>query len=94
MQEVDQRITLARQYLAEVSGTTVDQLPPSVLMRECAELRRQLGQVLAAIGEAGAALAAEQAGDLPAAINPADPAQVDAYWRGYLRATLAKVAGR
>jgi hypothetical protein len=47
MQEVDQRITLARQYLAEVSGTSVEALPPSVLMRECAELRRQLGNVLA-----------------------------------------------
>jgi hypothetical protein len=51
MQEVDQRITLARQYLAEVSGTSVEQLPPSVLMRECAELRRLLGQVLGLLGE-------------------------------------------
>jgi hypothetical protein len=46
MQEVDQRVTLAREYLAEVSGTSVEALPPSVLMRECAELRRLLGQVL------------------------------------------------
>jgi hypothetical protein len=46
VQEVDQREALARAYLAEVSATSVDQLPPSVLMREVAELRRLLGQVL------------------------------------------------
>jgi hypothetical protein len=42
----DERAELARAYLAEVSATSVEQLPPSVLMRECAELRRLLGQVL------------------------------------------------
>ena len=51
MTEVDQRVTFARQYLAEVSAKTVDQLPPSVLMRECAELRRLLGQVLGLLAE-------------------------------------------
>src|SRR5262249_49535168 len=96
VEEVDQRVTLARQYLAEVSGTSVEQLPPSVLMRECAELRRQLGQVLGAIGEAAGdardALGTEKAGELPPEINPADAHQADAFWRGYLRAQLAKVA--
>jgi hypothetical protein len=46
MQEVDQRIALAAEYLAEVRQTSVEQLPPSVLAREVAELRRQLGAVL------------------------------------------------
>jgi hypothetical protein len=46
MTEESQRIALAAEYLAEVSGTSVEQLPPTVLMRECAELRRLLGQVL------------------------------------------------
>jgi hypothetical protein len=42
----DERAELARTYLAEISGTSVEQLPPTVLMREVAELRRLLGQVL------------------------------------------------
>jgi hypothetical protein len=46
-----QRVELAREYLADVRRTGVEQLPPSVLMRECAELRRQLGVVLAVIRE-------------------------------------------
>ena len=41
----DQRAEFARTYLAAVSGTGVEQLPPSVLMRVCAELQRLLGQV-------------------------------------------------
>jgi hypothetical protein len=45
----DQRAELARRYLAEVSATGVEQLPPTVLMREVAELRRLLGQVLGVI---------------------------------------------
>jgi hypothetical protein len=45
----DQRVELAREYLADVRRTGVDHLPPSVLMRECAELRRQLATVLAVI---------------------------------------------
>src|SRR5262249_47489350 len=42
----DQRVELAREYLAGARRTGVGHLPPSVLMRECAELRRQLGVVL------------------------------------------------
>jgi hypothetical protein len=42
----DQRVERAREYLAGARRAGVDHLPPSVLMRECAELRRQLGVVL------------------------------------------------
>jgi hypothetical protein len=42
----DQRVTAAREFLAGAQRRKVDQLPPSLLMRECAELRRLLGQVL------------------------------------------------
>jgi hypothetical protein len=53
MTEVDQRITLAREYLAGAQQRDVLHLPPSALLRECAESRRQLGQVLdAATGQA------------------------------------------
>jgi hypothetical protein len=48
MTEVDQRITHAREYLAGVQQTDVLHLPPSALLRECAESRRQLAAVLAA----------------------------------------------
>ena len=48
MTEVDQRITQAREHLAVVERTDVLRMPPSALLRECAESRRQLGQVLAA----------------------------------------------
>lgn len=53
----DQRITTAREFLSGARKRKVDQLPPSVLMRELAECRRQLGQVLDVIayGDAGAA---------------------------------------
>jgi hypothetical protein len=51
MSAPDQRVVLAREYLADVSRTGVDQLPPTVLAREVAELRRQLGQVLAVLAE-------------------------------------------
>jgi hypothetical protein len=44
---VDQRVALAREYLASIRIRPVATLPPLVLERECAELRRQLGQVLA-----------------------------------------------
>ncbi len=47
----DPRVQLAREYLAGVRQHKVTTLPPSVLMRECAELRRQLGQVLDTIGQ-------------------------------------------
>jgi hypothetical protein len=47
----DERADLARRYLAEARQRDVEQLPPSLLMRECAELRRLLGQVLAVLAE-------------------------------------------
>lgn len=42
----DQRVTYAREFLTGARKHKVAELPPSVLMREDAELRRQLGQVL------------------------------------------------
>jgi hypothetical protein len=47
----DQRVTSAREFLAGARRRKVDQLPPSLLMRECAELRRLLGQVLDVLAE-------------------------------------------
>jgi hypothetical protein len=49
MTEVDQRITLAREYLARTRDWPIDHLPPSRMAAELAETRRQLGQVLAAV---------------------------------------------
>jgi hypothetical protein len=46
MTEVDQRITLAREYLARAQQSDVLHMPPSALLRECAESRRQLAAVL------------------------------------------------
>ena len=46
MQAVDQRIGTAREYLTGARKRKVDQLPRPVLLRELAETRRQLGQVL------------------------------------------------
>jgi hypothetical protein len=45
-----QRVTIAREYLDGIRRQKVGMLPPSVLVRECAELRRQLGQVLDVAG--------------------------------------------
>ena len=45
----EQRVAIARDYLANVRQTGVEQLPPSRLMTETAELRRQLGIVLSVI---------------------------------------------
>jgi hypothetical protein len=50
----DQRVQIAREYLTSTRQHKVSALPLTVLLRECAELRRQLGQVLDAIGEAPA----------------------------------------
>jgi hypothetical protein len=47
----DERAELARHYLATARKHPVDQLPPSRLMAETAELRRLLGQVLAMLAE-------------------------------------------
>jgi hypothetical protein len=51
MTEVDQRIAAAREYLAGVQHRDVLHLPPSALLRECAESRRQLKAVLAAYAD-------------------------------------------
>ena len=42
----DQRVANAREFLAGACKRKVAELPPSVLVRELAECRRQLGQVL------------------------------------------------
>jgi hypothetical protein len=47
----DERAELARRYLAEARQRSVSSLTPTLLMRECAELRRLLGQVLAVLAE-------------------------------------------
>lgn len=47
----DERAELARAYLAEARQRSVEELAPTLLMRECAELRRLLGQVLGMLGE-------------------------------------------
>jgi hypothetical protein len=44
----DRRVQLAREYLAAARGRDINQLPPSRLMTELAETRRQLSLVLAA----------------------------------------------
>jgi hypothetical protein len=48
----DQRLTHAREYLDAIRPYKVTDRPHSVLVREDAELRRQLGQVLAVVAEA------------------------------------------
>jgi hypothetical protein len=68
----DQRVTLAREYLTGARKRKVDHLPPSVLMRELAETRRQLGQVLAVIdSHATAVLGQDQAALVLAALEEA-----------------------
>jgi hypothetical protein len=44
-----QRVAIARDYLANIRHYPVEQLPPSRLLLEAAELRRQLGIVLSVI---------------------------------------------
>jgi hypothetical protein len=54
---VDQRITLAREYLDEARGRSPGtELPRLILERDLAETRRHLGQVLAVIDGQAAAL--------------------------------------
>ncbi|HEY2550099.1 MAG TPA: hypothetical protein VGI64_05940 [Streptosporangiaceae bacterium] len=55
---VDDRITQARDYLAGCRKRKLAELPPSLLLREAAELRRQLGQVLDVLGEVRTVLTA------------------------------------
>jgi hypothetical protein len=47
----DQRAELARRFLTEARQRSVEQMPPTLLMREVAELRRLLGQVLDILAE-------------------------------------------
>jgi hypothetical protein len=47
----DQPVILARAYLAAARGRDINHLPPSRLMTELAETRRQLGQVLGAVAD-------------------------------------------
>jgi hypothetical protein len=49
--KVDERAELARRFLAEARQRSVEQMPPTLLMREVAELRRLLGQVLGIVAE-------------------------------------------
>jgi hypothetical protein len=42
----DPRAEIARDFLTDAQRRPVEQLPPTLLMRGCAELRRLLGQVL------------------------------------------------
>jgi hypothetical protein len=55
----DMRVQAAREFLDGARTRKVTELPPTLLIRECAELRRLLGQVLDAAGE-GALLTAGQ----------------------------------
>ena len=61
MNEVDQRIIAAREYLAVAQQRDVLHLPPSALLRECAESRRQLAAVLDAFDGAVLAVVAGRA---------------------------------
>ena len=51
MSAPDERAELARRFLAEARQRSVEQLAPTLLMRECAELRRLLASVLAVLAE-------------------------------------------
>jgi hypothetical protein len=59
MAEADHRVTAAREYLLVAERRDVLHMPPSALLCECAELRRQLAAVLAAYAD----LARESGGD-------------------------------
>jgi hypothetical protein len=50
----DQRVELAREYLAGARQRDINYMPPSRMMAELAETRRQFGQVLAAVADRGA----------------------------------------
>ena len=48
----DLRVRAAREYLAAIRKHKVNEQPLTVLVRECAELRRLLGQVLDYVAQA------------------------------------------
>jgi hypothetical protein len=56
----DQRVELAREYLAGARQRDINYMPPSRMMAELAETRRQLGQVLAAVADQAPALTEAQ----------------------------------
>ena len=88
----DQRVILAREYLADIRRQHVDQLPPSVLVRECAELRRRLGQLLDVIDSQTPAVVAGNVNLTPEQVATVLAALEDAAgWREY-RATSACLA--
>ena len=60
MTEVDQRVTQAREYLTVAERRDVLHMPPSALLRECAESRRQLQAVLAAYADLARDTGSEQ----------------------------------
>lgn len=68
--ESDVRVTAAREFLDGARRRKVTELPPSLLIRECAELRRLLGQVLDVIA-AGVCLDDDQAATVLAALDDA-----------------------
>lgn len=75
----DQRVQIAREYLAGARKRKVGELPPSLLIRECAEMRRLLGQVLDVVDEAALLAADDSTGtwlDGSATVAPADLATV------------------
>lgn len=77
----DERVSQAREYLDDTRRRKVTELPPSLLVRECAELRRLLGQVLdVAAGHAGIL-------DQDQAATALDALEVAAEYRRY-RASL------
>jgi hypothetical protein len=50
----EQHVVAAREFLAGARRRKIAEMPPNLLMHECAELRRLLGQVLDTLGEATA----------------------------------------
>jgi hypothetical protein len=65
------RLAIAREYLAGARRRKVGQLPPTLLVRELAETRRQLGEVLDVLGPAAAVLDEDQAAIVLAALADA-----------------------
>lgn len=68
---VDERARQAREFLTAARRRGVEELPPSLLMRECAELRRLLGQVLDVIDGQAVTLTYEQASTVLGALGEA-----------------------
>jgi hypothetical protein len=65
----DYRIQAAREYLDGARKRRVTELPPSLLERECAELRRTAGQLLDVITEQASALQEARAALLSSAAS-------------------------